>query len=87
MKAIGLFDAKTRLSEICVEVAETHEPVTITRRGQPLVTIQPVTAATLTIRERRAKYFTGPGKHEPTDTPDFEPAGRSREQVNYRLED
>lgn len=82
VKTIGLFDAKTRFSEICAEVAETHEPVTITRRGAPLVMIQPVAAAAMTIRERRQRYLAGPGKGERSDSLDFEPAPRSREVFN-----
>jgi prevent-host-death family protein len=42
MKSIGLFEAKTKLSEICERVAAKGEPVTVTRRGKPLVTIQPI---------------------------------------------
>lgn len=41
MKTIGLFDAKTRLSELCREVAETGEEIVITRRGQTLARLVP----------------------------------------------
>jgi prevent-host-death family protein len=40
MKQVGLFDAKTRFSEICDQVAQLGEAVIITRRGQPLVRIE-----------------------------------------------
>ncbi len=33
MKTVGIFDAKTRLSELCREVAETGESIVIERRG------------------------------------------------------
>ena len=33
---------KTRLSELCQEVAETGESVMVTKRGKPLVRIVPV---------------------------------------------
>jgi prevent-host-death family protein len=42
MKTIGMFEAKAKLSEICQRVARTGEPVLITRRGVPLVRIDPI---------------------------------------------
>ncbi len=42
MKALGVFDIKTRLSEICDEVARTGEPVLVTKRGKPFVRIAPL---------------------------------------------
>ena len=39
---IGLFEAKTKLSELCEQVAKRRQPVVITRRGRPLVRIEPV---------------------------------------------
>lgn len=42
MKTIGLFEAKTRLSELLAEVAESGEPFVITRRGAPLVRVEAV---------------------------------------------
>ncbi len=42
MKSIGLFEAKTKLSEICQKVAETGEVYTITRRGKPVAKIEPI---------------------------------------------
>ncbi len=41
-KEIGLFEAKTRLSEVCQEVVSTGRPVRVTRRGEPWVRIVPV---------------------------------------------
>jgi prevent-host-death family protein len=35
---------KTRLSELCHEVAETGESVMVTKRGRPLVRIVPIAA-------------------------------------------
>lgn len=87
MKRIGLFEAKTKLSEICDRVAETREAVVITRRGQPVVRIEPVAPVRLTIKERRAEYLAGPGRHERRDKADFEPAPRSRETGRPVLED
>ena len=45
MKALGVFDIKTRLSEICDEVAQTGEPVLVTKRGKPFVRIAPLESA------------------------------------------
>lgn len=42
MKAVGLFEAKTKLSEICAEVAAKGVSVLVTRRGKPLVRIEPI---------------------------------------------
>lgn len=42
MEEIGLFTAKTRLSELCAKVAGTGEPICITRRGQPWVQLCPL---------------------------------------------
>lgn len=41
MKTVGLFEAKTKLSEICERVFTSQEPIVITRRGKPLVEIKP----------------------------------------------
>jgi prevent-host-death family protein len=49
MKALGLFEVKTRLSELCQEVADTGESVTVTRRGKPLVRIVPLATEELRI--------------------------------------
>ena len=86
MKTIGIFEAKTRLSEICEEVARTHTPVTVTRRGNPLVRIDPLDEKPMTIRERRAVYAAGPGKREKADSRDFEPPTRSRETSDFDME-
>jgi prevent-host-death family protein len=62
MKSMGLFEVKNRISEICETVARTSEPVLITRRGQPLVQIQPLPRQSKsesvwnTVAEGRRKY-------------------------------
>jgi len=38
---IGLFDAKTRFSEIVERVVRHGRPITVTRRGKPAVDITP----------------------------------------------
>ena len=87
MKNIGIFEAKTRLSEICEEVARTQVPVTITRRGTALVLIEPVSRPRLTIKERRATYVTAHAADESDDVKDFEPAERSREHSTFRIQE
>ena len=42
METVGIFEAKTKLSQICKRVAQTKEPVLITERGIPLVKIDPI---------------------------------------------
>lgn len=42
---MGLFEAKNRFSGVCAEVAESGEPLIVTRRGKPFVCIVPVTEA------------------------------------------
>ena len=79
MKTVGLFEAKTKFSEICTYVADENDPVVVTRRGKPLVRIEPVKEKGLTIRERRAAYMVRHGKQEKMDKLDFEAARRSRE--------
>lgn len=87
MKNIGIFEAKTRLSEICDEVAHTHVPVTITRRGVALVHIEPVSKPRPGIKERRAAYITAHAADESDDALDFEPAERSRDQSTFRIQE
>lgn len=41
MKTVGLFEAKTRLSELCREIAESGEPILIERRGTPIAELVP----------------------------------------------
>ena len=59
MRAIGLFEAKTKLSEICERVAAQGVAVIVTRRGKPLVRIEPLKAAPggrKSVWDRRADY-------------------------------
>lgn len=43
MRAVGLFEAKTKLSEICQQVLSTGEGVRITRRGKTVAVLCPPT--------------------------------------------
>ena len=41
MKTIGIFEAKTKLSQICETIAATGKPSIIAKHGKPLVKIVP----------------------------------------------
>lgn len=41
MEKVGMFDAKTRFSEIVERVQATGQPITVTNRGRPAVDIVP----------------------------------------------
>ena len=58
MDTIGLFEAKTKFSEICARVAAKREAVLVTRRGKPLVKIEPVTEKSkpASVWDCRAQY-------------------------------
>lgn len=79
MKTVGLFEAKTKLSEICAYVAEAGDSVVVTRRGKPWVRINPIVEKTTTIRERRAEYMIRHAKEEKRDKLDFAPPGRRKD--------
>ena len=79
MKTIGIFEAKTTLSAICDEVARNLEPVTVTRRGKPLVYIEPIREKPMTIMERRSEYMAKFGAIEVQDDAEFEISERSHE--------
>ena len=42
LKTIGVLEAKSRLSEICSEIAESGDTVVISSRGEPLVEVRPI---------------------------------------------
>jgi len=63
MRRVGLFEAKAKLSELCAAVARDREAVVITRRGKPLVRLEPVAAPRRepTIWQRRAGFLASNG--------------------------
>ena len=70
MKTIGIFEAKTKLSEICDEVARSGVGVVVTRRGKPLVRIDPVAADRFSVWEDREEYIAREGRlREEFDVP------------------
>lgn len=42
MKTIGIFEAKTRFPALCEGVAASRTPVLVSKRGRPLVMIEPI---------------------------------------------
>ena len=62
MKRIGIYEAKTHLSQVCEEVAQTGEACLISKNNKPLVKIGPYREATEdlsvwdTVEESRGKY-------------------------------
>lgn len=59
MKTLGIFEIKTKLSRICDDVARTGESVLVTKRGKPLVRIDPLPEATSggsEVWEKRREY-------------------------------
>ena len=87
MKAIGIFEAKTKLSEICETVAVSGEAYMVTKRGRPLVRIEPVHEQPLSVVERRAAYMAKYGDAEPDDPVDFDVPERSREIRDFEVGD
>ena len=41
MEEVGIFDAKTRFSELVERVNQTGQPITVTNRGKPVAEIAP----------------------------------------------
>lgn len=69
-----MFEAKTRLSEICDEVARSGVGVVVTRRGKPLVRIDPVATDRFSVWEDREEYIAREGRlREEFDIPPRSP--------------
>ena len=86
MKAIGLFEAKTKFSEICEQVAAQGVTVLVTRRGKPLVTIAPIPAPKgrpLSVWDRRADFEQKQGRF----TEDFSLPLREEQTWHNPLDD
>jgi prevent-host-death family protein len=59
VKTLGIFEIKTKLSQICDDVARTGESVLVTKRGKPLVRIDPLpetTSGGSEVWEKRREY-------------------------------
>ena len=86
MNAVGLFEAKTKLSEICAEVAAKGVSVLVTRRGKPLVRIEPIRpdkAKARGVWDRRATLIKSRGPL----TEDFTLPPRSKQTWRNPLDD
>ena len=83
MRTVGIFEAKAKLSEICDRVSRSGESVIVTRRGKPLVRIDPVARDRGSVWEDRAAYVTEKGRM----TVEFDIPERSRELPASPLDD
>ncbi len=86
MNAIGLFEAKTKFSEICERVAAKGVAVVVTRRGRPLVTIEPIPVTTgrpSSVWDRRAEFEKKHGRF----TEDFALPPRERQTWRNPVDD
>ena len=85
MNAIGLFEAKTKFSEICARVAAKGVPVVIPRRGK-LVKIEPIPRAKakpVSVWDRRAELE----QKQERFTEDFTLAPRAKPAWRNPLDD
>lgn len=78
-KTIGIFEAKTRFSELCEQVAKTGKEIVVTRRGKSVVRIlpavadagqDPVAAAGVLDRLRENETLYGKASRMKQDFPD-----------------
>jgi prevent-host-death family protein len=70
-----MFEAKAKLSEICEQVARSGESVVVTRRGKPLVRIEPAEVDRHSVWEDREEDVAQRGRMRE----DFDLPERSRE--------
>jgi prevent-host-death family protein len=86
MDVIGLSEAKRNLLEICRKVADGGEAVVITRRGKPLVKIEPVAQKKKSgVLAARARYIKKHGMWSKED--DFELPPREKATWRNPLDD
>jgi len=83
MKTIGIFEAKAKLSEICDQVARSRKSVVVTRRGKPLVRIEPAEVDRCSVWEDRTEYIAHRGEMKE----EFDLPPRSREVPASPLDD
>ena len=78
-ETIGIFEAKTKFSELCEQVARTGKEIVVTRRGKRVVRIAPVceitsqgegTPAGVLDRLRDNEALYGKTSHVKQDFPD-----------------
>ena len=83
MRTVGIFEAKAKLSEICDEVARSGRSIVVTRRGKPLVKIDPVATDRFSVWEEREQYIARKGRLKE----EFDLPSRSNELPSSPLED
>jgi prevent-host-death family protein len=84
MRELGVFEAKTKFSELCRQVARSRKPVTVTLHGQPMVRIVPVEVKPeKSVWESRAEFDEQHGKQ----TEDFELPKRTRQTFRNVLDE
>ena len=64
MNSVGLFEAKTKFSELCDQVAKKKQPILVTKRGEPFVLISPMAKKTnqKSVWDLRGKFEMNHGK-------------------------
>lgn len=45
MNSVGIFEAKTKFTAICEDVARTRQAVVVSKRGKPMIMVAPIPAA------------------------------------------
>lgn len=81
MRDVGIFEAKTKLSELCEVVHRTGESILVTRRGKPFVRIVPLEESRDTgsaVWEARERFDSEYGLD---DIPEFPALHREPEPV------
>jgi len=89
MEYIGIFEAKTRFPGLCDQVVRSGIPVTVQRRGQPLVVISPaVEEASAGERGILDAWSAWSREHAEKDDSDFPEVWKFREDLRHHpLED
>jgi prevent-host-death family protein len=86
MITLGIFEVKARISEICERVKQTGEPIVITKRGVPMVRIEPIIeepAGVSEIWRLRQEFIEESGEL----TEDFEPPERQHDRIKDPLDE
>ncbi|MFA5504124.1 MAG: type II toxin-antitoxin system Phd/YefM family antitoxin [Vulcanimicrobiota bacterium] len=83
MGKIGIFEVKTRLSELCEQVARTRTPIIVTRHGKPLVRILPLEEAQGSVWERREAHLS---RYDDQESEEFQLPPRTLEQAEFTLD-
>jgi len=80
MEEIGIFDAKTRFSELVERVSQTGQSITVTNRGKPVAEIVP-TRKTQSCRMTREEAFARVARLWKTVEP------MTKEEINQTIQE